>query len=215
MMSPVIWVEGILAAGKTTYAEEMERRLGFKCVKESEDNINVNCYLESFYKDPKAYAFTIQTYFLIQRYAVKVAYGLEAARGAYKGVIVDRSIMGDMAFARHNHKIGNMHDLDWMCYQDCFNILTHSFLPPTVLVYLEVSPSVAFGRMKQRGRPAELTVPIEYLIGLAEEYECIIQEVESGNCPWLHSVRVWRIPYDQQRDWVEEENRLRGILNIR
>lgn len=92
-MKPLLWVEGIIGCGKTTFAREIGKRLNFQVI---EEPVETNPYLEPFYKDPKTYAFGMQIYLLHRRYALQKAAALVSLGvGAFNGAILDRSLSGD------------------------------------------------------------------------------------------------------------------------
>ncbi|HDT15439.1 MAG TPA: deoxynucleoside kinase, partial [Firmicutes bacterium] len=59
-----IAVEGVLGAGKTSFAKKLAADLHAKLVLEEVDN---NPFLERFYKDMRANAFQTQLFFLLNR----------------------------------------------------------------------------------------------------------------------------------------------------
>ena len=50
---PIIWVEGIIGAGKSTFAKYLAEKLEFRLLSEPVDNE----YLTLFYENPKRWAF--------------------------------------------------------------------------------------------------------------------------------------------------------------
>jgi len=184
---PIVWVEGIIASGKTTLAKEIAKRLEFKLL---EEPVESNPYLSDFYKDPKKYAFGFQIYMLHTRFAMKQEAAYAAARGSVKGVVLDRSIAGDRVFAAHHTLVGNIDRLDFKCYEYCYQMMARTILPPTVLIYLNVRAETAYARMKKRGRVEEAGVTLQYLQDLKLGYEQLLSEVRKGLVPWSHSVYV-------------------------
>ena len=199
-MIPIIWVEGLIASGKTRFSREIAKRLELKVL---EEPVESNFYLDAFYNDPARYAFGMQIYLLHHRYTMKVIAGMEAARGVHRGLILDRSIAGDRVFAKLHWMKGNIDDLDFKCYDYCYQVMARSINPPTVLLYLDVQPETAYRRMQDRNRGAEEGVPLEYLQELKAVYDELLTEIEAGLVPWHHSVKVSRIIWDM--DTVTEE----------
>lgn len=190
----LIWVEGIIGAGKTTFAREVGRRLHLRMLEEPAET---NPYLAPFYKDQKKWAFGFQMYMLHQRYAMQQLAAYEATGiGGYKGAILDRSLSGDRVFAKMHMKAGNIEELDWRTYEMAYAIMCRTLLPPTLLVFLDIRPLTAYERMKKRARPEEALVPLEYLENLSEEYQDLLNEAENGMMPWSHAIKVCRIPWD-------------------
>lgn len=191
---PLVWVEGIIGAGKTTFSREIAKRLDLRLIEEPVDD---NPYLKLFYDEPKRYAFGMQVFLLHRRYAIQQLASFEALGvGGYKGAILDRSLSGDRVFAKLHKEEGNIDDLDWHTYEMAYNTMARTLLPPTLLVFLDIQPETAHTRMKKRNRDAEVGVPLEYLIKLRQGYQDLLMEAERGLLPWAHAVRVCRVPWD-------------------
>lgn len=208
---PIVWVEGIIASGKTTLAKQIAERLEFKLL---EEPVESNPYLAAFYKDPKKYAFGFQIYMLHHRYAMKQEAAFAAARGAVKGIVLDRSIAGDRVFAAHHaFEAGNIDPLDYECYEYCYQMMARSILPPTVLIYLNVRAETAYARMQKRGRPEESGVTLQYLKDLKRGYEKLLSEIRKGLVPWSHSVYVHEFLGDVDVTTDEEWEHITATVN--
>jgi deoxyadenosine/deoxycytidine kinase len=194
-MISVIWVEGLLAAGKSTFCQKMAKKLGFLFL---EEPVGGNFYLGEFYKNPKLYAFGMQMFLLHYRFAMKQVASYSAMLGTKRGVILDRSVAGDRVFAKLHHDCSNISDLDWRCYQYAYEVTARTIQPPTLLIYLDVQPETAYRRMKSRKRKAESEVPLRYLKRLHDGYEELLSELKRGLVPWSHSVEVTRIVWDRE-----------------
>lgn len=217
---PIVWVEGLLAGGKTTFCRQMAQRLDFKFL---EEPVGSNFLLEPFYEElresghAKSHAFAMQILLLHLRYAMKQEASFQAVRLAnsvpeesseggeklYNGILVDRSIAGDRVFAKLHLKAGNILPLHFRVYEVAFQIMARTIQPPTLFLYLDVQPETAYERMRQRDRTAEAAVPLEYLRDLRAGYEELIRELRTGMAPWAHSVQVERIIWD--RDTMAEQ----------
>jgi len=191
---PLIWVEGLIGSGKSTFSREVGKRLDLRII---EEPVESNPYLEKFYLDQKKYAFGMQVYLLHQRYAMQQLASYEATGvGGAKGAILDRSLSGDRVFAKMHRDTGNIDPLDWETYEMAYNYMARSLLPPTLLIFLDVQPETAFERMKKRNRSAESGVPLDYLRSLRAGYQELLHEAESGLMPWSHAVRVSRMVWE-------------------
>lgn len=230
---PIVWVEGLLAGGKTTFCRQMAQRLGFKFL---EEPVGANFLLEPFYAElreqhhAKTHAFAMQILLLHLRYAMKQEASFQAIRLAnsvpeegdrdaaaeklYNGILVDRSIAGDRVFAKLHLDEGNIEPLHARVYDVAFQIMARTIQPPVLFLYLDVQPETAYERMKQRDRNAEAAVPLEYLQRLRVGYEELIRELRTGMAPWAHSVQVERIVWDRdtmtEREW---ENVSRTVMD--
>jgi len=191
---PLIWVEGLIGCGKSTFTKEIGQRLNLRIV---EEPVAGNPYLGKFYQDHKKYAFGMQMFLLHQRYAMQQLASYEATGiGNFQGAILDRSLAGDRVFAKMLMKDGLIDTLDWETYEMSYNIMARSLLPPTLLIFLDVQPETAYERMKNRNRAEETGVPIEYLIKLRHAYNELLQEAETSLLPWAHSVRISRLLWE-------------------
>lgn len=191
---PLLWVEGIIGAGKTTFSREIAQRLELRMI---EEPVETNPYLEPFYQNPKQYAFGMQVFLLHKRYAMQQLASFEATGvGGYKGAILDRSLAGDRVFAKLHREEGNITQLDWETYEMAYQIMARTLLPPTLLVFLDIQPETAFERMQRRNRSAETGVPLAYLQKLQAGYHELLMEADQGLLPWGHAVKPIRIAWD-------------------
>lgn len=208
---PLIWVEGLIGCGKSTFSREVGKRLGLRIIEEPVDS---NPYLEPFYKDPKRFAFGMQIFLLHTRYAMQQLAAYEATGvGGAAGAILDRSLSGDRVFAKLHMKEGNIEALDWQTYEMAYGYMARNLLPPTLLIYLDVQPETAYDRMKKRNRNAEVGVPLDYLKKLREGYQELLHEAETGLMPWSHAVRTARLVWEP--DTLTEEQWDRTAMTVR
>lgn len=209
LFRPLIWVEGIIGAGKTTFAKEVAKRLDLRMIEEpvGKGEGEENPYLEKFYKEPQKYAFGMQIFLLHKRYMMQRLAADEATGvGGHAGAILDRSLSGDRVFAKLHLDAGNINQLDWETYEMAYNYMCRSLLPPTLFVFLDVQPQTAYDRMKRRNRSAEAGVPLDYLTKLRDGYHDLLNEAERGLLPWAHAIRVCRIPWDVDTSAPEQWN---------
>lgn len=219
---PLIWVEGIIASGKSTFAREISKRLNLRMIEEPVGNGEgqENPYLEKFYADPKKWAFGMQMFLLYKRYAMQQLASYEATGvGGFDGSCLDRSISGDRVFAKMHCREGNIEELDFKTYEMSYSIMARTLLPPTLLVFLDVQPKTAWERMQQRNRSIESRVLVEYLEKLRDGYHELLAEAETGLLPWSHAVRVCRVPWDvptvTKEQWDSVAETVRDACKIR
>lgn len=195
---PLLWVEAIIGAGKTTFCREIGKRLSLRVIEEPADD---NPYLKKFYDDPKTYAFPMQMYLLERRKLMQQLAAIETTGvGGFKGAILDRSISGDRVFAKLHMQTGNIAEDLWEIYENSYMDECSRLLPPTKLIFLDVQPETAFERMRVRDRAAEAKVPLDYLIALRAGYQELLHEAETGLLPWSHAVKVTRLIWDPIND---------------
>lgn len=216
MYYPTIWVEGIIGAGKTTFATKIGQRLGLRII---EEPVEENPYLDLFYKDQKKYAFGLQI-FMLHRRCIQQRLAADEATGVggFKGAILDRSLFGDRVFAKIHADEGNIEEIDYKTYLMAYSFISRTLLPPSLLVFLDIQPETAFVRVNKRKRPQEDGLPLEYLQKLRDGYLDMLAEIKKGLLPWGHSVDVCRIPWDPdtltETEWDSVASTIMGSCNL-
>lgn len=214
---PLIWVEGVVGAGKSMFSKEIGKRLGYAVLKEP---VEGNPYLDRFYKDQKRWAWPMQIELLAQRYALQLhAATIAVGAGEWNGAILDRSISGDRVFCKMHMQSGNISELEWTTYEKFYNIMTMSLLPPTLIVYLDCTPETALERIQKRDRAAERDgLDLDYLYRLQEGYSELWREAEHGLMPWGHAVKVTTMlwdPVNDMPDWDRHAAKIKDIAERR
>lgn len=201
MYGSIVWIEGIIGAGKTTLTNQLADIFQFRPILEP---VETNPYLERFYQDPKRWGFAMQIELLHRRYAMQKLAAYEATMcGGFKGSILDRGLPGDRVFARLLRLSGNMDELEWQTYERAYSIMACSLTPPSLLVFLDLEPEVALERVRARARSAEAGIPLKYLQDLRKGYLDLLVEIESGQHAWSRGMEVMRIPWNVDHQPVE------------
>ncbi len=126
-----------------------------------------NPYLADFYQDMKSWSFHSQMWFLAHKY--RLHRELERTNGI---LVQDRTIYEDAEiFATHLHRSKNMNDRDFATYSELYRAMRGSLRPPDLLIYLRCSVKAMRSRIKKRGRPSEMDIPVPYLRSLNGLYE--------------------------------------------
>lgn len=185
------YVESIIGGGKTIYCREVGPRLGFRVFYEPLDKER----LTRFYSNPEKYAYHYQVYMLHKRIGIQMLAACEALYSdTYAGAMVDRSLFGDLPFAKMHAKKGNIEPLDWLTYQLTHHNMKLMIWPPTILVYLSVEPEVALERVRRRieaeGRKYEGGLTLGYLRDLRALNEEMVEDAQNGKWPWGHAVKI-------------------------
>ncbi len=159
-----IAIAGNIGSGKTTLTRMLANRYGWKPKYEP---VDMNPYLEDFYKDMSRWSFNLQIYFLSKRFGdvVEISKSQET-------VIQDRTIFEDAhIFASTLHAQGYMSDRDFQTYTDLFELMMSLVAPPDLMIYIRSSIPNLISQISKRGRDFEQSIRIDYLSGLNERYE--------------------------------------------
>lgn len=190
---PVIWIEGLIAAGKSRLTDQLAKGLGYRAFPEP---VADKGYLELFYQDPQRWAFSLQVEMLRRRREIHQLAMLECRCGNVKGCLLDRGMPGDRAFAWLHYQAGNIHKLEWETYEALYSdFMSIPHLQPTMLLYLDVTPEVALERIQGRARPGEQAIQLNYLSDLTVAYRELLREIESGKHPWANGMQVIKVPW--------------------
>jgi deoxyadenosine/deoxycytidine kinase len=201
MRTRVVAVEGIIGSGKSTLTKQIAEAMNLRPLFEP---VETNPYLEDFYKDPRKHAFPMQIELLMQRYNMQQLAARESVHGvAYSGAILDRSLPGDRVFCELHRRGGNISEREWNTYENAYRIMTCSLIPPSVLIYLDVDPSIALNRVQKRARGAESTMSLEYLSQLRAGYLDMLSEIEAGGHAWSRGMDIIRLPWNTDHLSVE------------
>ena len=187
MTKRLVIVAGNIGVGKTSLAERLGARLGWRTAFES---VVDNPYLADFYGDMRSWSFHLQVFFLGHR----AAQYLEMASDP-QSVILDRSIYEDAyIFARALHHLGNLSERDYMSYRRVFDLVVANLPAPDLLIYLRAPVPVLMKRIHSRGRDIESGISAEYLSLLESFYDewmrtydvCPVLTIRSDDLDFVH-----------------------------
>ncbi len=165
-----IGIAGIIGAGKSTLAQNLAARLGYKSYNEPVDD---NPYLEDFYTDMNRWGAMMQIHLLFRRFEQHQ----QSVWNSEKGAVQDRTIYEDTIFARMLHESGFIDRRDYNTYVGHFNLMKRYLVYPDILLYLRVNPETSLNRIAERGRKAEEGITLEYMQKLFLGYENFIDEM--------------------------------------
>ncbi len=158
----MITIDGVVGVGKTTLMDIMVKELGYTPFEEPVVN---NPILDKFYYDRERYSFPLQVFFLNERFKhIKNASTINQA-------ILDRSIYGDVIFAKMLKDNGEMSVEEFDIYLSLFKNMIEHCQPPALMIYLEISPAEAIRRITKRGRSYEVDTENAYWERLNKEYK--------------------------------------------
>lgn len=204
-MKPNIWVEGIIASGKSRLTTQLADMLSYRTFLEP---VADRGYLELFYADPERWAFAFQIEMLRRRWDIHRLAMLECRAGTCIGTILDRGLPGDRVFAKMHYEAGNMNSLEWGTYEALYSeFMSVPCMQPTMLIYLDVTPDRALQRIKKRARPSEEMITWGYLATLREAYQQLLGEIESGKHAWASGLKILKV------DWNRDDQPIDAIVD--
>ena len=161
IMNAII-VDGPVGVGKTSLMDVLIEEFGLTPFIEP---VSDNPLLDRFYHNRKRYSFPLQIFFLNKRFGMLK----EAAR--CDNAIMDRSIYGDVIFARLLNRGGDMEDEEYALYKELLANMLEHVKPPKLMIYLETSVDSVIKKIIKRGRDYEQIVEREYWENLNNEYQ--------------------------------------------
>ncbi|NLC66712.1 MAG: deoxynucleoside kinase [Clostridium sp.] len=163
-----IVIDGVVGVGKTTLMNLLHDELGYEYFIEP---VVDNPILDKFYHDRKRYSFPLQIFFLNRRFKM-----LKEASEVKELTLMDRSIYGDLIFAKLLNANNEMDDDEFNLYMELLaNMLDH-VEAPKLMIYLEIDTDSAIKRINDRGRDYEQIVEREYWDNLNKEYQSYFKE---------------------------------------
>lgn len=153
-------VEGNIGVGKTSLAKLLAGKLKAGLLLEEVDQ---NPFLPSFYQDRSGYAFQTQIFFLLSRYRQQKEF--------VQTDLFTQRIVTDYIFAKDKiFAYVNLDDNELSLYERLLPLLEKDVPFPDLVIYLQASPEFLFKRIRERGRPYEESISLEYLRELTEAY---------------------------------------------
>ena len=165
-----IGISGIIGAGKSTLAQDLAGRLGYKAYNEP---VKDNPYLEDFYSDMNRWGAMMQIHLLFRRFEQHQ----QIVWNSENGAVQDRTIYEDTIFARMLNEAGFIEQRDYDTYLGHFKLMKRYLVYPDLLLYLRVEPETSLERIAERGRKAESGITLEYMQKLHAGYESFIEEM--------------------------------------
>lgn len=208
-----IAVEGNIATGKSTFLNIVEAKIAnAQCVQEpierwtdigddgeeeqTASQQNGGNLLGLFYKEPKRWAYTFQTYAFLSRLKAQMNAFKDHASQKQRDLddeavtptksgndreaqprsvhILERSIYSDrLCFAAHCNASGLLSDMEYNIYTDFHTFVAENFehLQLDGIIYLRSDPKVCNDRLHKRARPEEDALPLSYLEAVHERHE--------------------------------------------
>ncbi|NXF91770.1 NDUAA dehydrogenase, partial [Eubucco bourcierii] len=186
--SKIFTVEGNLSSGKGKLAQKIAEKLGMKYFPEADiyylntitgdgsqlpEKFNGFCNLERFYTDPKCgdgHSYRLQAWLFGNR-VLQYADALEHLLATGQGVVMERSPYSDFVFLDAMFKQGYIHKRCLDHYKEIKEISICEFLPPHLVIYIDVPVPEVQKRIQEKGEPYEKKVSPLYLQDIEDAYK--------------------------------------------
>ena len=162
-----ISIEGNIGAGKTTLANLLAERLNARLILEEFAD---NPFLVKFYDNPAQYAFSVELFFMAERY--KQQKDLVSQQDMFRTLTIsDYLFTKCLLFAKVN-----LPDDEFRLYQRLFDTMHHQMIQPELLIYLHAPVSKLQENIKKRNRPYEQNIQNDYLYNIQQTYTHYIKQ---------------------------------------
>jgi deoxyguanosine kinase len=189
-----IAIEGNIGAGKTTLTHLLSKKLNARLILEQFAD---NPFLPKFYENPKQYAFTLELFFMAERF--KQLKDMLQTKDMFQNVtIADYVFSKCLLFAKVN-----LPEDEFRLYQKLFDILQQQIVFPDILIYLHSPVHKLQQNIKKRNRGYEQNIPNEYLFNIQETYTSYIKH---------HNIKTIFIDASNA-DFLDNEKHLQVVLN--
>ena len=189
-----ITIEGNIGAGKTTLANLLAERVNARLILEEFAD---NPFLAKFYDNPAQYAFSVELFFMAERY--KQQKDLVGQQDMFRTLTIsDYLFTKCLLFAKVN-----LPDDEFRLYQRLFDIMHHQMIQPELLIYLHSPVSKLQENIKKRNRPYEQNIQNDYLYNIQETYTHYIKQ---------HNMKTLFVD-TSNADFIGNPKHLDAILN--
>lgn len=174
----VIYVEGLIGAGKSSFLRELSRRCDHKttrCIYEPIHEWEESGMLKLFYSDMKRWAYTFQAYVFTSRINAIIKFResmTDDEYGSLNKIYVERSVFSDKFFFMENlSRDGMVSTIEMDVYREWWDmwsrLLPAEFtFPRCEFIYLRPCMEVVMERVKKRARDGEASVDEKYQLDL-------------------------------------------------
>ncbi|XP_024901198.1 NADH dehydrogenase [ubiquinone] 1 alpha subcomplex subunit 10, mitochondrial [Pteropus alecto] len=200
--SRVITVDGNICSGKSKLAKVVAEKLGLRYFPEAgihyadsttgdgkplDVELSGNCSLEKFYDDPKSNdgnSYRLQSWLYASR-LLQYADALEHLLSTGQGVVLERSIFSDFVFVEAMY---SQHFIRKQCvnhYYEVKKVTIREYLPPHVVIYVDVPVPELQSRIQKKGDPHEMKISAAYLQAIENAYKKTFLPEMSEKCEVL------------------------------
>lgn len=165
-----ICIEGNIGSGKTSLVEKLcFEYSSTKVLEQFQDNP----FLPLFYQNPERYAFTVELFFLTERY--KQLQNIIVTPDLFvEHIISDFTFVKSLLFARKN-----LEEEEYRLFQMLYSVFSKSFPNPDILVYLHRDVDMVIDNIKERSRSYEQDISPDYLKKIQDSYFEYLRNITS------------------------------------
>jgi len=156
-----IVIEGNIGAGKTSLAKRIAKQFNIKLV---EEQFADNPFLPQFYENPQRYSFSLELFFLAERYQ-QLKDNVASQDMFQQQTVSDYILSKSLIFAKIN-----LNENEFALYHRLFHIIYSHIPKPDLLIYLHKDIAVLLKNISKRGRQYELGIEESYLKKIDEGY---------------------------------------------
>ncbi|MDG1916361.1 MAG: deoxynucleoside kinase [Flavobacteriales bacterium] len=155
-----ITIEGNIGVGKTTFSKMLANELNYRIVLEEFAD---NPFLPKFYEQPERYAFSLELFFMAERY--RQLGDLRDQDLFSHGVVSDYFFVKSKLFAENN-----LSDDELLLFNRLSDIALKNLPKPDLIIYLHSDVSRLQQNIQKRGRSYEQNISDEYLLDIQNKY---------------------------------------------
>ena len=196
-----ITIEGNIGVGKTTFSKLLAEELDYCIVLEEFAD---NPFLPKFYNQPERYAFSLELFFMAERY--RQLGDLREQDLFSKGIVSDYFFVKSKLFAENN-----LSDDELLLFNRLSDIALKNLPKPDLIIYLHSDVKRLQENIKKRGRSYERTIDAEYLDKVRQGY----QDFKRSHPDWnIVEIDLSELDFvTNDRDYHKVINRLRSALS--
>ena len=200
-----ITIEGNIGAGKTTLAGLLSEKLNARLVLEEFAD---NPFLAKFYENPSQYAFSVELFFMAERF--KQLKDLLGQQDLFQTTTVsDYLFTKCLLFAKVN-----LPNDEFRLFQRLFEMMQPQLIQPDLLIYLHAPVNKLQENIKKRNRSYEQNIKDDYLFEIQQTYTHYIKHpplrtlfVDASKVDFLHNEKHLNIILDAlERDYEEGQH---------
>jgi deoxyguanosine kinase len=156
-----VTIEGCIGAGKTTLSSMLAAEFNANLILEEFEN---NPFLAKFYEDPERHAFTVELFFMAERF--HHLKNLLSKADLFKSfTISDFHFQKSQIFASQT-----LNENEEKLYRTLFDIINTSLPKPDLVIYLYAPVELLLQNIRKRGRAYEQQISSDYLDKIQKAY---------------------------------------------